>query len=307
METVPRNFENYLRDETTIQSESDPLERSPDTSSISSSISTLVARRFSRFFPFVVDASASAASTISRISTVLKTKRPLIATLFPFFRFFRVSRSSFYSAFSFRRSVTSVNVFSSARVVRLIYRFTGVCKDSVLRIMLFARVFASRRFVSSGGELASSDRSRGSVVVVVVVVVRGGVDISRVDRIVIGLSGDSPIARNDDRIFGDVKAFSRARMYASIHSTLEIRLKSRRERASVSTAKARFKGLKQPTSRGCNICDECGGNTTRSIAFLKQNAINLAVKCDPCPSRIRSRRRSSLQRVSGSNSVVIYS
>ena len=48
-------------------------------------------------------------------------------------------------------------------------------------------------------------------------------------------------------------------------------------------------------------------NTTRSIAFSRQNTINLAVRYDEYPSVRRRRRREVKGFVLGSNTVVSYS
>ena len=78
-----------------------------------------------------------------------------------------------------------------------------------------------------------------------------------------------PVFRKPDRIEVDRKASSRAVIYAVVHSTFEIRPRSKRESRSVSRERYVFSGLKIATSRGCSIYDECGGNTTRSITFSK--------------------------------------
>ena len=131
--------------------------------------------------------------------------------------------------------------------------------------------------------------------------------ISRVERIVIRESGEIPAFRKPARILQGIKASLRAVIYAVVYSTFEIRPESRRESRSVSRERYVLSGLKIAISRGCSICDEYGGNTTRSIAFSRQNVINLAVRYDECPSVTRRRRRGVDGFASGSNIVVSYS
>jgi hypothetical protein len=95
--------------------------------------------------------------------------------------------------------------------------------------------------------------------------------------------------------------------HTSVHSIRGIRRVSKRKSFLISADKARFRGLNTPTSRGCNRCEVYGGRQTRSMFLSRQKAINLAVRCDPCPSRSNSLRNPSFRRVSGSNKVVNYS
>ena len=168
--------------------------------------------------------------------------------------------------FSRRKSTFSDYVFSRAAPARSIYRRTGLLIIDSRRTDL-TRAFACRSSVPLGGELSSSERSSASVESIFYDVVgSGGVGIRRLERIVIGLNGEIPVARKHDSIFADVKAISRASIYTVVHSTRGIRPASRRKRASIRDDSARLSGLKIPTSRGCRRCDVCGGNTTRSIA-----------------------------------------
>ena len=303
----PDTLKSYLRRATIMHSPSNSSDRISSISSSSSSISGVgdFVRRFFRGFFF--DASASAFSTTSRISRVLKTNLPFTATLFPFVRSFRYRSISRCSSFSFRSSVTSVFDFSSVVVSRAIYRFAGDGRFDSFRTVLSSSSFTCRISVSRGGEDVRRvvsrafrvDGDRGES--------RGGGGISRVERTVIGENGEIPIFRKPDRIEFDRKASSRAVIYAVVQSIFEIRPGSKRESRSVSRERYVFNGLKTATSRGCSICDEYSGNITRSIAYLRQNAINLAVRYDECPSVRRRRRRGIEGFVLGSNTVVSYS
>jgi len=152
------NFKRYLRGSTTIQSDSESVETFPILFSTSSLISIFVVPIRRRLDGLFRVASSQAFRTTSRISSVLKTKRPSIATRFPSVRFFRASRSPCCSVVSFRRSATSEYAFSRAKVVREIYRFTGLSSVVFLYTALFGAAFASRRFVPSGGELLRRER-----------------------------------------------------------------------------------------------------------------------------------------------------
>ena len=301
----------YLREATIIQSDSPSLSTSSSISSTSSLnlvVEDSIRRRLEGFF---FDDSASAFTTTSRISCVLKTNLPFIATLLPFTRSFRSRRSTRCSSFSFRRRAFSEFDFSSVEVSREIYRFAGDGRSDAFRTVASSSSFARRISVPIGGELTNSVVSRADTSGSGVIGSREGLEvdsgIARVERTVIGLNGDTPVFRKPERILRGRKASSRAIIYAVVHSIFEIRPGSRRESRSVSRERYVFSGLKTATSRGCSICDEYGGNTTRSIAFSRQNAINLAVRCDECPSVRRRRRREVEGFVSGSNTVVSYS
>ena len=169
--------------------------------------------------------------------------------------------------FSFRRSTFSDYVFSRATPVRSIYRRTGLLSVDSRRIVVII-AFAYHSLVPSGGELSSSKRSSAAVESTYRGVEGGGgVGIGSFERIEIGLSGKIPDPRKLKSILADVNASSRALIKAVVHSTRDIRPTSRRKRASIREPRARFSGLKRPTSRGYSRYDVCGGNTTKSIAF----------------------------------------
>ncbi len=75
-------------------------------------------------------------------------------------------------------------------------------------------------------------------------------------RTVIGLNGSRPVALHPLQIFCIVNVLQRARIYISVHSTLDIRPESSLETLSVSRARARFSGANTPTSSGWSSCEQ---------------------------------------------------
>lgn len=223
---------------------------------------------------------------------MLNKKLPFNATLFPFLHVFRTCRSSSCSASRLRSVTFSLWVASKARVIRSVYLLISdgrpvTCLSSVCRTL-----FAARSSVPSGGELDDRDRSR----LAARMSVRGGEDrvvgaVANFSSTTIGLRSCRPVARQPLNMLADLRAFSRARIYISVHFTRFTRLESSLEMWPASTASARFSGENTLKLRGWSMCEVCGGGTCRSIACFMQYAITFAVIWLPWPSMINRRRR----------------
>ena len=91
----------------------------------------------------------------------------------------------------------------------------------------------------------------------------GGVGVrgftSSFDSTTSGSSRTKPVAQKLDVIFPFKNAFSNTYAKAARKAFLSIWLMWLSAKTLISFLYACFKGVKQPTSSGCRICDECGG------------------------------------------------
>jgi hypothetical protein len=108
-------------------------------------------------------------------------------------------------------------------------------------------------------------------------------------RTLSGLKGRSPVLDHPERIFREVNAWLRARLYRYVKCCFPIVLAPHRSNDSACSRYAVFSGEKTPTSQGCSLCDVCDGSRQRTIRLRRQNSKISRDSWVPNPSLIRRR------------------